>query len=271
MTSKPAGCDASLGCVVVLPVTLAPLWRPLGQTDFAAAVALAAVAVLWWRLSEVAGRRGPRPLPAGVVLLAAAVLSTWRVNGPEVRHPVAAFAAFATGAVLGGGAIRDVERHWGPWWAPMAVVTCGALYSTVPDTERALALMGAVVGLCAVSVVVRVPLRLGATAWAFGAMVLFVAIDDGWERRSAVIGGAATLGLFVIEPLARRLVPAARRAGAGPPRRVRIASLVAIHTGFALFAARVAGLERHVGTSLVLLVPAAGAAVAAVVVFAPAP
>jgi len=81
---------------------------------------------------------------------------------------------------------------------------------TVPDTEAARALVGVAIPFAIVALALPgVALGTGGAAASVTLWMLIVA-RDGAARPGAVIGGIGSLGLFVCEPIARRLAPLVR-------------------------------------------------------------
>jgi hypothetical protein len=158
-----------------------------------------------------------------------------------------------TGALAGAGA-ADFDHAWrGRGLGPVLVlVTAGAVYSTVPDTEGARALVGAALPL-AVLAWPTLQASLGASGAVTSMCVIaWVVGQDGAARPGAVIGGAGAVGLFVLEPITRRIRPTTR------PRAVESPALEAIHlvgiqVVVAFGAARFAGLEHDAGAAALRL------------------
>ena len=167
--------------------------------------------------------------------------------------------------VVGGTLVADFDRRHAKrgWPVVMFAVSVVGVYFTVPDTERALVLLGASVplvllgwpfALASLGSVGAYP-AVGALAW--------TAAFEGRGRHTAIIAGCACLGLFVAEPIARLL-----RGGSGIldtlPKRWWIAiPVVVAHLGLVYLASRVAGLRTDVGQATVIAVGemAMGAAV----------
>lgn len=201
-------------------------------------------------------------LPAPLVLVLAAPGAWWLVYEGELapdgdwRRPL----LFA-GVAVGGALVADVDRRdrsaaIGP---PAMLVTAGGVYACVPDTEQALALLGAALLVAPLGWPVRLA-RLGqAGSLAVTGLVVVVVALGGVGADRALVGGVASLGGFLVEPLATRL---------GGPRRQPhdpgwpAAALLAAHLAVVLYASRVAGVRDEPGTAGVLAV--AGATVAVV-------
>jgi hypothetical protein len=110
-------------------------------------------------------------------------------------------------AVVGGTLIADFDRrHAANGLGPvLATVTVVGLYENVPDPDFALLIVGAALPLVLLGW--PVPLfRLGGSGSA-GLMGLFAWADavGGRGNLSAVIAGAACLGLLAVEPVSRLL------------------------------------------------------------------
>jgi hypothetical protein len=154
--------------------------------------------------------------------------------------------------VLGGWLVANFDATWrpgglGPLLFGISVV---GVYTTVPDTEPALAALGAILPLMPLSWPWPLASLGRAGAYAATGALLWVVATGGVGRGSAVVGGVACLGLLVVEPLARRLDP-----GRGsilecfPPGRWGAAAICALHAGMVYVAARVAGLQPTVASA----------------------
>lgn len=154
--------------------------------------------------------------------------------------------AVATGAVGFGWLVADFDRRWArDALAPVLLaVTVVGIYYCVPDTLEAHVLLGATLPI----VVVAWPLplaRLGAAgAFASAGVIAWVVAEGGWGRQSSIVGGLATFGLLVLEPLTRFL----RRRGWSPfdllPTGVLRAPVAAVlHLSFVVVASRIAGAQ----------------------------
>jgi hypothetical protein len=245
-----AGIGASLFAVIITPRTMRSM--AFGVAAFVAALAgLAAEDVL------------NAALPAGLLLVAAAALATAR------SQPVVRTAALAPGGALlvtlaaegtagwarafvfvtiivAGPAAAAVDRRF-PYltFALLAVSALGA-YATVPDTEQARALVGALVPVAVVAFFRRDLSE--PTSPTFGvALVAWVALVGGVGRPGSVVGAIGCLGVLVLGPLARRGSPAL---------------VVAVHVPVVVVASRIAGLRQSAWTAAIVLLPVAVVAVA---------
>jgi hypothetical protein len=192
-----------------------------------------------------------RPLAAvalgpGAVLLAAAV-DTRHVPWPDV-------AAVAT-ALGGGFLVADFdERFRRRGLAPVLfAISAYGVYAVVPETDAALVLVGASLPLALVGW--PVPLDGLGRAGAFGACGLFgwVVAHGGAARTSALVGGAASLGLLVLEPIVRRC--ARRRTSpldAIRPGPGRVPLVAALHAGVVFVVGRLAGTRPRAWEALLI-------------------
>ena len=122
----------------------------------------------------------------------------------------------------------------------MWLITVGAVYSTVPDTEAARVVLGAAIPVACLGLPFLYA-RFGTGGAAASVCVLgWVIGQDGLGRPGAVVGAVATIGLFALEPLVRSLRDRAR--GRPSRREIPIVPAVTVHLGCALAAARWAGL-----------------------------
>ncbi len=230
------------------------------------AVALAAVAGL------VAQRFADPALVAMLLVPAgAAVLYDLR-NLPDAwMAPVVAAAVVVGGALAGDFDLAQRHRALGPM---LLAGTAFGIYSTVPDTEAARVLVGVALPFMALAMAWPVPLLGSGGAAATVTIWLLLAARDGATRPGAVIGAIGCLGLFVWEPIGRRV--AAQLLANRPPAIVERAAVIVAALIFdalvVFWAARVAGLHRDGATAALLLAPAAiVGAVAAVLFLAPPP
>ena len=228
------------------------------------------------------GVKNPEPLPGNVTHglfllaiggLAAGVLASWRrplaLSGLVFAIPGASLLTHNTGlpeigwvaplvvlgTVLGGTLVADFDRRHARrgWSVVMFAVSVVGVYFTVPDTERALVLLGA-----------SLPLVLLGWPFAFaslGSVGAYPAVGalawtcayEGLGRPASIVAGIACLGLFVAEPIARL---AQGRTGAilsWLPMRWWVAFPVVIgHLALVFVASRVAGLRTGVGTATVI-------------------
>ena len=293
LTDKPE-FGSGLGWAVLLTAIalgIAIVWRsawhrPAPVAGLAAAAAFAAA----MHYSNVL----PSNVLWGLVLLAAAGIAVdvlallWTpllLAGAGLAWPGASLLTIDTGlpaphwvrtlvvvtVTIGGTLVADFDRrHRDQGWAPAVfAVSVVGLYFTVPDTERALVLLGAALPiaflgwpfpLASLGAVGAYPC-VGALAW--------VAAVDGRGRLTAVIGGATCLGLFVAEPIAHVI----RRGAIGVvdtlPREWWAAIIVGCGQLVLVFlASRVVGTGSDIGQAAFLAVMELVGAVAFLVFFA---
>lgn len=248
-----------------------------GLVATAAAAAIGAV----WRLR--AGRPAPLagPAVAGAFLLALSArgeLERDLVTATALLaiaglasfiHPLAAVVAAVPGAamlvasipaeqrpanaplivaiVAIGFLIGQFERTWGDsGLGPVLIaLTVAGIYTTVPETRRALVLVGAALPLPLLGW--PVPLAsIGPVGWyAVPGLLMWTAQMDGSTRVGAVIGAAACFGLLLAEPLARAVRGATvlDRLGVEERPLVLVPVVALLHLGLVYVAARVAGLR----------------------------
>jgi uncharacterized membrane protein (UPF0136 family) len=154
-------------------------------------------------LPVLARRVNPGIWLAGLAVAPGAIVTAGSLVGVEtwIRVVVAGF------CIVGGAGIADYEdRHAARGYGPvMWLITVGAIYTTVPDTEAALVLLGVAVPIAFLGWPAFYA-RLGPGGAAAGVCILgWVLGQDGAGRAGAVVGGAATLGLFVLDPVVHRV------------------------------------------------------------------
>jgi hypothetical protein len=178
-----------------------------------------------------------RPLVVRVAALApgVALLVALATNGTDAWARILVFLT-----VLGvGPATAVLDRRVPSLSFALLVISALGIYATVPDTEQARSLVGALVPVALVVLVwARVPEPSGPILGV--ALLAWVALLGGVARHGAVIGGIGCLGVLALAPVARRSRPVA---------------LVAVHVGVVAIASRVAGLQQSAWTAIAILVP----------------
>jgi hypothetical protein len=201
-----------------------------------------------------------RALPAvGVVVLAAGAVGI--SYAAAVVDGTSWVRVLVIGATIAGalGAAR-VDRAYsrfglGPW---LFAVTAAGVFVCVPDTEQAIPLFAASLG---VLVALRPPasLRLGDAGAAVGiGLVLWTAAVGGTGRAGSVVGAAGCLGMLVVAPVVDALLHD-RRAGPARsehanPDGARTVTVAVVHVVVVLFCARVAGFRSSAVVAGVLVV-----------------
>jgi hypothetical protein len=169
-----------------------------------------------------------------------------------LRGHLSPFALVAVGAGIAIARAGDLGRL--PVGAAAVSMLCAAAtYGCVPDTEAALTVLGATVGVGAVAEATR--LKWGPAAAVVTTALAWVALVDGSPRTSALVGGLAIAAVHGVGVLALRSRPSLAWA-------VPFAVLV---VAAAWWCSRVAGLSDSGAAAAVLAFPAlAGVVVAAV-------
>lgn len=139
-------------------------------------------------------------LSVGVAAIVGLLIGREFDDLPEPSAGLVAGAALAV--IVGAIGVWLVSRDVGNWTVAICLaITALGVWGTVPDTELAMVLLGAVVGGLvgairvgpeAIGPIWPVPL-LGVAA--------FVALVEGLARDSAPIGALATFGVFLLFPL----------------------------------------------------------------------
>jgi hypothetical protein len=214
----------------------------------------------------VAGR-DRRPLAiAGALFAGASLVGMALTVGVRSELALGLWArlALAAAVVAGGFLLGDFDARWrrrglGP---VLLAVSAGGIFLTVPDTEQALVALGAALPLALLGWPRPLAWTGRAGAYAATGVLLWVVATGSAGRGSAVVGGVACLGLFVVEPLARLLDP-----GRGsvlewlPAGRWGVAVAALAQLALVLVAARVAGLRASAAAAgAIALLEFAGAA-----------
>jgi hypothetical protein len=150
---------------------------------------------------------------------------------------------------------------------PLLAITAAGIYLTVPDTEQAVAIMGAAMLVAALGLI-RPVVSLGvAGSYVATGLLAWTIAAGGFGRPASILGGLACFGLFWVEPLTRFI---SRRA----TLLVSIPVAVTAHSILVLIASRVVGRGTRVPQALLLsaaeLVIAAAIGVGVSIVLAPA-
>ncbi|MGQ0802740.1 MAG: hypothetical protein ACT4PI_02575 [Actinomycetota bacterium] len=250
----------ALVAVAALAIVLRPD-PPVGLAGSAAAVAA---------IVAFGARSLPEELLAGVAaLLIAPLIAHLASSGFGVRA-----VSVVPGAALVALGTRPVEMDWLRVVAPVAVVVVSlllmdfdrantasrlapvllggsalGLYATVPETGRAVVLVGVLLPLA----VLAWPFRTGALgaagAGAVTGLFVWVAALGAGTRPAAAVGALASLGVLLVEPVVRHavgLTPATR------PFAPRALATVALHAGVVVIGGRVAGTQSSVSAAVVI-------------------
>ena len=153
------------------------------------------------------------------------------VSAPDLWRGTATSVVAADAVALARTAVGGTGRRRAVRWGPpiLSVGAAFAAYVCVPDTERALWLLGAGAGAAAVALLLRLRWEPAALLVTIG--LVWVAIEDGPPRTSALIGTLSIAVLHVVLQHRVHVVPAG-----GP-----VLSVLALATLALLLAARVAG------------------------------
>lgn len=261
-----------VGCIAVGAVLLIAAF--LGQGGRPAIAGSVTAAGILIALQGYGPFRGALVLPNQVVvaiaILGAGGLAVQLVAAQRDVHPAVQLAAVLPGGTALAYAFRDARPSWVPFalavaapvltvavndldvfhrrraFGPaMILVTAMGIYVTVPDTEGSRVLVGALIPLIAV-VLPRPAATLGATGSALlVGLLLSVTAIEGAPRPGAIVGGIASFGLLLMEPIARRVLPELKgRDGHDPQGYLRNTVVaLAFQAVVVAWTSRVAGLS----------------------------
>jgi hypothetical protein len=175
---------------------------------------------------------------------------------------------------IGGPLVANFDRRFGArgWPLVLYAVTAVGVYATVPDTERALVLLGVSVPLLLLGWPAALVSLGSSGSYAAVGVLVWVAATDGRGRETAIIGAIACLGLLVIEPAARLL--RGRRAtvlAALPTSIWTVLPVAGAHLVIVYVASRVAGLRHAIGAAATIVVIESVIVVAALFLCEPPP
>lgn len=198
-----------------------------------------------------------RPLAAlpGALILAGPALP---VAQPWVR------VTLAVAIAIGGSLVADLDRRWRSEavGVPMLAASMLGIYATVPDTEEALILLGAMVPVALLGFPLGLA-RLGAIgATVASGLMMWNVGQGGRARETAIVGGVGCLGMFVVEPV----IAFIRRPTSSSTWVAGAVLLLVSHLAVVGVASRVAGIRERLPTALAAvsleLMLAVGAALA---------
>jgi hypothetical protein len=192
------------------------------------AMILLAVAVLATKGRPFAVRAAVL-LPGGVVLVTLAAMGT--PGWARALVFVAVLVAIPTSEI--------VDRRFAPLAFGLIAFSSLGVYGTVPDTEQARSVVGALLPVAAIALVSRRSSE-GAGPSVSVALVAWVGLAGGVGRPGSVVGAIGCLGVLALGPLAQR------------SPRVR---LVAVHVVVVVLASRIAGLRESAWAALAIAVP----------------
>ncbi len=213
-----------------------------------------ALAGLW--LAGEIGARTAVPIGAVLALVAGIVLAD-----PSAGSAIWITLILVLVPAIAGTTTADFDRRTarhglGP---VLMLVSIGGLYTTVPDTELALVVLGAAIPVTLLAWP-RAWARLGAGgAYAAIGLYVWVATVEGAGRTGSIVGAVAVLALLVLEPIGRLVgprVPVERLPPILTTARVTPYTLVVAQLLLVAWASRVAGLADDPITALVLALPA---------------
>lgn len=220
------------------------------------------VGTLLMALGASAHRAGARLV--GLVALAAGACST-AVAATRIDPRAWVGVVVVVTAVAGALGAGRLDASWARFGAGPALfaITAGGVFVCVPDTEQAIPLMAAAIGLLiALWPPVRVRLGAGGAAAVVG-LVLWTAAVGGTGRAGSVVGGVGCLGVFVVAPAVDAWL---QRTGARPwcsgDGSIADALILStVHALLVLFCARVAGFRSSAPAAGVLVLLAYATAV----------
>jgi hypothetical protein len=206
-------------------------------------------------------RRWPASALAGVALAAPGAIvlaSHTRVLPTEAASLHAAWIPplIVASIVVGGPLAADFDRRFGArgWPMPLFAVTVVGVFFTVPDTERALVLLGVSLPLAILGWPIVFASLGSAGAYAAVGTVVWVGATEGRGRHSAIVGAIACLGLFVVEPAARLARGRHATFLEGLPTSTRMLFPVAgLHLALVYIASRVAGVRRSLAVTVAIV------------------
>jgi hypothetical protein len=216
----------------------------------------------------------PVGVALGLLLLAAAGYGAERISRRAIAAPLLALPGAVVLAttdlgsrpswvalvavlaiVLASPLVSDFDRRYANagWPLGMYAISVVGVYFTVPDTERALVLLGVVVPIVFLGWPVSFASLGPGGSYAACGVLVWVSAFESRGRESAFIGALACLGLLIVEPMARFF-------GRGRPTMLALLgsdtwSLVpvaVVQVVLVFVASRIAGLQSTVAEATVI-------------------
>ena len=163
--------------------------------------------------------------------------------------------------VVGGTALASFDRRWARHGlgAPLVALWAAGAYMTLPDTEAALAVLGAALVVAAGAWPLRLASIGACGALPIAGLLAWTSRFGGSGRPSSIVGAVACIGLLAVEPATRALrgfrsgpLDVIARPGHGRWSTLPIAAAVQLVLVFV--AARVAGLSHSVDRAVVIVI-----------------
>ncbi len=212
----------------------------------------------------VAGRLGRRRRALGLsgVVLAipgAVVLATHiRVPPVHARNYVSWVPPLVVVSIIVGGALlADFDRRFTGrgWPTVLYAISAVGVFFTVPDTERALVLLGVSVPLLLLGWPFALVSLGSAGSYAAAGVLVWVSATEGRGRHPAIVGGIACLGLFLVEPAARALRRGHPTVFEGLPSSWwSVFPVALVHLVLVYIASRVAGIRHMLAPAVTIIV-----------------
>ena len=204
-----------VAAAIALAVGVAWLrWRrePPPVAGLAALVAAAAVMPIVRRLPglvvaglvmlALAGAVFPRTRRISMIPVLLALPGAWMIGASGIPGPGWAAPLVVVATAVGGPLVSwfDEEIHGPPIVALLFALATAGVWATVPDTEEALVLLGAVIAPTLLAWPLRVA-RLGPIGGhALVGLYLWVVVWGGRGREGSIVGAMAALGMLMVAP-----------------------------------------------------------------------
>jgi hypothetical protein len=219
--------SAALGLAVVIAA-----FAGLAAEDVLPGALLVAVFLLAGARIVAASRsfavRAATLAPGGVVLVTLAATGT----------PGWARGLVFAAVLVASPASEIVDRRFAPLTFTFIAISSLGVYATVPDTEQARSLVGALLPVAAAALASRRAESVGPNVSV--ALVAWVGLVGGVARPGSVVGAVGCLGVLALGPLCRRGTPVL---------------LIVLQVALVGVSSRVAGLRYSAWTAAAVVVP----------------
>lgn len=149
--------------------------------------------------------------------------------------------------VVAAPLVVDFDRAFArtAWAGPLIAVSAFGVWATVPDAERSIPLVAATLPL----LILAWPRPLATLgppgAYALVGLFVWIAAVEGRGRAGSIIGAVGCLGVLLVEPIVRRMVPLGGHRTTRAQGGLNTARVLtgALHVGVVFVCARIAGFR----------------------------
>ena len=161
-------------------------------------------------------------------------------NDVEWIVPIVFVVTVGGAALVGDFDRANARAGLGP---VLMAVTALSAYTALPDTEQIAVLAGAALPIALLGAPFPVASLGGPGAASTVGLFVWIAAIGGRARPGSFVGAIACLGVMVVEPVVRRIVPRGRFVRPRAPVSLRATLVIALDIALVAGTSRIAGLE----------------------------